>query len=55
MEGGTTYFPLLDVEIQPQKGSAIFWFNLDSNGGPILESLHAGCPVNNGTKWGKVS
>ena len=52
-EGGSTTFPVLDLQIKPTKGSALFWFNLHHDGTPRLDSLHAGTPVFKGTKIGK--
>lgn len=31
-QGGATAFPLLNLAIKPQKGSAAFWFNLFADG-----------------------
>ncbi|XP_063884809.1 prolyl 4-hydroxylase subunit alpha-1-like [Scylla paramamosain] len=50
-EGGRTVFPRLGVGVAPQKGSAIFWWNLLSSGKGDERTLHAACPVLRGTKW----
>ena len=49
--GGATVFPRLDLTVWPEKGKGVFWFNLDTNGSPDLQSLHGGCPVLKGSKW----
>lgn len=33
--------------------AAIFWWNLHRNGQGDVDTLHAGCPVLIGDKWGK--
>ena len=40
------------VEVLPKVGTAIFWFNLDTNGEVDRQTLHAGSPVSSGTKVG---
>ena len=35
------------------QGSAAFWYNLKQNGDPDMRTIHAGCPVLIGDKWGK--
>ncbi|XP_055356153.1 LOW QUALITY PROTEIN: prolyl 4-hydroxylase subunit alpha-1-like [Paramacrobiotus metropolitanus] len=49
--GGATTFPVLNVTLFPQKGSASFWFNLNRDGRGDVRTLHAGCPVLSGNKW----
>ncbi|OQV24891.1 Prolyl 4-hydroxylase subunit alpha-2 [Hypsibius exemplaris] len=49
--GGATTFPLINVTLFPQKGSAAFWFNLHRDGTGDLKTLHEGCPVLAGNKW----
>jgi len=49
--GGYTVFPRLGIGVRPQKGSALFWYNLDKSGEGIKITLHAACPVLLGTKW----
>lgn len=48
---GATIFPRLNLTFFPSRGSAIFWYNLYSNGSPDFRTLHAGCPVLTGDKW----
>lgn len=50
-EGGETDFPEVGIRIKPKKGTAIIFQNIDENFDVIPESMHAGCPVSNGTKW----
>lgn len=50
-EGGSTYFPKLDLAIHPKPGQAL-WFRYLSDDGVIdYRSEHAGLPVTKGEKW----
>jgi prolyl 4-hydroxylase len=40
------------VEVEPRVGTAIFWFNMDPAGVVDEKTLHAGAPVQEGTKVG---
>lgn len=51
-EGGTTLFPELGLEVQPKKGRAVFWFNVDEKGRVNPLTLHTGTDVVNGEKYG---
>ncbi|XP_035715159.1 prolyl 4-hydroxylase subunit alpha-2 isoform X1 [Folsomia candida] len=51
--GGGTAFPRVGVATPAVRGSAAFWYNLKRNGQPDPLSLHGGCPVGQGIKWGK--
>ena len=49
--GGETVFPAAGLTIAPTAGSAIAFANLQSDGSPDADSLHAGLPVERGEKW----
>ena len=51
--GGYTVFPILGLQMKPIKNSALFWYNLHSDGTPDYLTLHGGCPVLFGSKWSK--
>ena len=50
-EGGSTNFPLIDIDILPKKGSALIWYNLDSNQNCNEYSKHSGTPIIKGEKY----
>jgi len=51
---GYTAFPMLDVIVPVEKGSAVVWYGLHTNNGSIyIESLHGSCPLLKGNKWSK--
>jgi len=50
-EGGETQFPSLDVTISGKQGDVLTWTNLNKNGSPNTDTLHAGLPVTKGTKY----
>jgi prolyl 4-hydroxylase len=49
--GGETEFPDLGVKIEPKRGKAIVWKNVNEKGMPEYTSLHAGLPVIEGVKY----
>jgi prolyl 4-hydroxylase len=53
-QGGATVFTKLNVGAWPKKGSAVFWHNLHATGERDYRTLHAGCPVLLGNKWGET-
>ncbi|KAM8708482.1 hypothetical protein ACLKA7_015457 [Drosophila subpalustris] len=50
-QGGNTVFPEIQVAIEPQKGNALFWYNILDDGTPDPRSLHSVCPVIVGSRW----
>jgi len=50
-EGGHTNFPLAGLCLEPRRGNAIVWNNLDRAGQPNPISLHQGMPVQRGCKY----
>ncbi|XP_075265894.1 prolyl 4-hydroxylase subunit alpha-1-like [Convolutriloba macropyga] len=48
--GGATAFPYLGLSFYPDKGSALFWFNMDLSGKVLPITLHGGCAVLLGSK-----
>lgn len=48
-EGGETEFPLIELKCKPSKGTAIFWWNVDTNGNLLYKTLHRGNPVKSKT------
>jgi len=49
--GGYTVFPFVGAYVRPKKGSVVFWWNMDKNGGYDNLVKHGGCPVMIGSKW----
>lgn len=49
--GGETDFPLLGACVYPEQGKAVKFLNLDAQGQPNADTLHAGKPVLRGEKW----
>ena len=49
-EGGHTAFPMLNISVTPEKGSALVWHNLFSDGPSNPQTYHGGCPVLIGNK-----
>ena len=49
--GGETRFPKLDRMIKPEIGKLVVWNNIDELGNEDPNSLHAGLPVEFGTKY----
>lgn len=50
-KGGETQFMELDKKITPKMGRALAFRNLLADGTPDTRTLHAGLPVETGTKW----
>jgi len=49
--GGQTEFPKVGIEVDPEKGKAVHWKNLDSHGHLLPCAFHGGRPVTKGVKW----
>ncbi|RFF68703.1 hypothetical protein D0A40_05290 [Xanthomonas campestris pv. raphani] len=49
--GGATDFPIAGVRVQPRAGAVVCFDNLLADGTPDPDSLHAGLPVDAGSKW----
>jgi prolyl 4-hydroxylase len=45
--GGQTYFPEIDLQFQPKKNHAAFWWNVNVNGTIEPRTLHSAEPVDN--------
>ncbi|KAL1464469.1 hypothetical protein WDU94_004115 [Cyamophila willieti] len=50
-QGGSTVFLDLQLVVPPQKGAALFWYNLKSDRSVDMDTLHGACPVLVGSKW----
>ena len=40
-----------DGTIMPEKGAALFWYDLIADGNRDKTTYHGGCPVLKGSKW----
>ncbi|XP_027629950.1 prolyl 4-hydroxylase subunit alpha-3 isoform X1 [Tupaia chinensis] len=52
--GGATAFIYANFSVPVVKNAALFWWNLHRSGEGNSDTLHAGCPVLVGDKWGKT-
>lgn len=50
-EGGETKFPSAEVAFKGDPGDALLFDNVDSEGRPNQDTLHAGTPITAGVKW----
>ncbi|CAF0759590.1 unnamed protein product [Rotaria sordida] len=50
-KGGATVFIPTGGHVKPEKGSAVFWYNLYASGEGDYNTRHAACPVLIGNKW----
>lgn len=50
-EGGETDFPEVGFRYRGEAGDSLVFHNVDCDGQPLPQSLHAGCPVTRGEKW----
>jgi prolyl 4-hydroxylase len=49
--GGETHFPHCGFMVPPREGTILLWNNMDEEGAPNRNSLHAALPVTAGTKY----
>lgn len=49
--GGETHFPHCEFMVPPREGMILIWNNLDVEGTPNPQSVHAARPVEQGTKY----
>jgi len=49
--GGATDFPELGLSVAPEAGTLLTWNNMDREGRPNPATLHAGTPVERGSKY----
>jgi prolyl 4-hydroxylase len=50
-EGGATQFPRLDWQYRGGRGDALLFSNVDADGAPDHDTVHAGMPPTAGEKW----
>ena len=50
-EGGATQFPRLSWQYRGGCGDALLFSNVDANGAPDYDTIHAGMPPTSGEKW----
>ncbi|HKQ13349.1 MAG TPA: 2OG-Fe(II) oxygenase [Steroidobacteraceae bacterium] len=50
-EGGATQFPRLNWQYRGGRGDALLFSNVDANGAPDYDTIHAGMPPTSGEKW----
>ena len=50
-EGGETIFPCINLKVTPEKGKAVLFYNVNSDGKEDPMSFHGGAPVIQGEKW----
>ncbi|UMM38580.1 hypothetical protein L5515_009938 [Caenorhabditis briggsae] len=51
-KGGTTVFPKININIRPKIGDVVVWLNTVPDGESDSQTLHAACPIKEGTKIG---
>ncbi|XP_050090788.1 prolyl 4-hydroxylase subunit alpha-1-like [Anopheles aquasalis] len=49
--GGRIAFPYLGFSVQPQKGAAVFWYNLHDTGRPDERMTYSVCPLLADRRW----
>ncbi|MEP5937441.1 MAG: 2OG-Fe(II) oxygenase [Erythrobacter sp.] len=50
-QGGETHFTKIGIKIQPKPGVLLVWNNAKPDGSPNLDTIHAGTPVVEGSKY----
>lgn len=50
-EGGETLFTIENIKVKGKQGDLLVWYNLNKDGTPNRNTIHAGQPVTKGTKY----
>ncbi|BFF92295.1 prolyl 4-hydroxylase subunit alpha-2-like [Drosophila madeirensis] len=50
-QGGATVFTKAQHKVLPRRGTALFWYNLHTDGEGDWSTAHAACPIIVGSKW----
>ncbi|XP_022215457.2 prolyl 4-hydroxylase subunit alpha-2-like [Drosophila obscura] len=50
-QGGATMFIKAKHKVLPRRGTALFWYNLHTDGSGDWSTTHAACPIIVGSKW----
>ncbi|XP_026850457.1 prolyl 4-hydroxylase subunit alpha-2 isoform X1 [Drosophila persimilis] len=50
-QGGATMFNKAEHKVLPRRGTALFWYNLHTDGEGDWSTTHAACPIIVGSKW----
>ncbi|XP_033244194.1 prolyl 4-hydroxylase subunit alpha-1-like [Drosophila miranda] len=50
-QGGATMFNKAEHKVLPRRGTALFWYDLHTDGEGDWSTTHAACPIIVGSKW----